>query len=809
MPTDTTADPDGASADLPELRAYLRSKKAALAGFMELGAGLELSGETLKVIPRTDIYIRYLSDHQETITALASEFYGRPIVVELGEAAPADAQTETDDEVPPPSSGSGEAAPPKGRQPTPSNPNWAARRRLKHDITEMERTLRRLSGLGEVVEVRALECGPRNVTIAGYFDHDHLAEAAKLAGDLVAGGIYTVLNPVQPSALARAANHLVERPKTTTTDADIVRRRWLLLDFDPRRVSGVSATDAEKAAAMARAEACREYLAERGWIAPIFADSGNGGHLQYPIDLPNDLASRGLIERVLKALALTFSDDQVDLDLSVFNAARICKLYGSVSGKGDSTEDRPHRLSRVLDDPDLRPGEIVTLDQLKAIADLLPEDREPSRRGGRGQPFDINAWLQGNSVPVGAVASWQGGRKWLVTRGGQCLFGGAHDGGGNFIVQFASGAIAAGCHHNSCAGKSWKDLRETYEPGCYDDPKSRTNEGGNGTAAQPKAKPKASDRSSRASDVAAARIHSVWAAGGKPDHVYLARGKVFSIEGDPGNGKSALVVDLLARKSAGTPFPDGWKCNAENVIYISAEDDAADTIRPRLEAAGADLDRVRLITTEHGLLTLPKELRLLHDLIREDQAAIVALDPIDAFLDGTIDANKNQSIRTVLVQLSQLAHVTRTVIAFVRHLNKQADNGRAMYRGSGSIAFTAACRGVYLVGPDPNDPDRRVFACTKNNIGPKPPALGYRIVGATCPGPDDGEIRTMRIEWLGPVEFTLDDLVRPTTGKKPRGPEPEKIQAAQESFSRCLPMASAVPTKLAGLPMHRAFRIEP
>ncbi|MBV8139203.1 MAG: hypothetical protein JO121_26775 [Deltaproteobacteria bacterium] len=146
-----------------------------------------------------------------------------------------------------------------------------------------------------MIEIRALHCGLRGVTVAGYFDSNHLAEAADLVMKREAAGIYLTLNPVRTSLLARAANRFVERPNSTTTDSDIDRRTWLFIDFDPRRPSGISATEEEKHHALQRAEECRQIFADTGWVEPLVCDSGNGVHLNYPIDLPNDSASRVLL----------------------------------------------------------------------------------------------------------------------------------------------------------------------------------------------------------------------------------------------------------------------------------------------------------------------------------------------------------------------------------------------------------------------------------------------------------------------------------------------------------------------------------
>ncbi|MGO9056946.1 MAG: phage/plasmid primase, P4 family [Candidatus Binataceae bacterium] len=337
---------------------------------------------------------------------------------------------------------------------------------IKPDVDEIQRALNLLCPENGIIEIRGLNVGKYKQTHSGYYDRAHLQDAAKDAARLssFASGVYTPINVINPDLLARAANRIEEKPRSTTSDKDIVRRCKLLVDLDPERPTDVSSTDIEKEAARERSEAVRDYLADRGWVAPVVADSGNGYHLLYPIDLPNGGASLKLIEAVLKVLALQFGDDKVIVDIKVGNASRICKLYGTVSRKGDSTPDRPHRLSRILEDPGLRPGEIVTKERLEALAATLPQEPKPEHRNGKQSDFDLGQWVGAHNVPVHAAGTWNGGEKWLFDRGTDCPFGGGHDAQGCFIARLSSGAIAAGCHHNSCAGKGWADLRKAYEP---------------------------------------------------------------------------------------------------------------------------------------------------------------------------------------------------------------------------------------------------------------------------------------------------------------------------------------------------------
>ena len=195
------------------------------------------------------------------------------------------------------------------------------------------------------------------------------AIAAVVTADAAAKyqAIYCTLNPVKPVA-SKAAN-----------DRDVVHRRRLLVDCDPVRTANTSATDDEHQSALERAVAIRDWLTERDWPLPVVADSSNGGHLIYAIDLPNNEASDVLIHRCLKALNSRFSDDAVGVDTTVKNASRITKIYGTVSRKGDDTRERPHRRSRLLEVPDRLL--VVPVDLLRELAGLETPGQGAIRRG--------------------------------------------------------------------------------------------------------------------------------------------------------------------------------------------------------------------------------------------------------------------------------------------------------------------------------------------------------------------------------------------------------------------------------------------
>jgi len=225
----------------------------------------------------------------------------------------------------------------------------------KPDTKEIVRFLHLLAEPGQVIELRLLKVQRAghgfSRTLSGYFnDYAELAvEAAKHTSQ--AEGAYVTINPVNPALLARAANRLRDASKDTplTTDADVTTRRWLPIDLDPTRSRGISSTEEEHALALKRARQIDDALHAEGWPRPIVGDSGNGGHLLYRVDLPPD--DNRIVQRCLEALALRFDDDRVKVDQAVFNPARIWKLYGTLSRKGDSLPDRPHRLARIVELP--------------------------------------------------------------------------------------------------------------------------------------------------------------------------------------------------------------------------------------------------------------------------------------------------------------------------------------------------------------------------------------------------------------------------------------------------------------------------
>ncbi len=254
------------------------------------------------------------------------------------------------------------------------------------------------------------------------------------------------------------------------------------------------------------------------------------------------------------------------------------------------------------------------------------------------------------------------------------------------------------------------------------------------------------------------------------------RGKFVLVDGDPGLGKSNLTLDLAARVTRGGPMPDGSKGIQGTVVLVSAEDGLSDTIRPRLEAAGADLDRVFAITSVRGpdserMPELPRDLELIERVVMDRDAVLLVLDPLMAFLGGQINSHKDQDVREALTPLAKMAERTGVSVLVVRHLNKRTGDP-ALYRGGGSIGIVGAARVELVVGPDPQYPDRRVLAVGKNNLAPKADSLGFRLVTAR-----NG---TSAVEWLGVVDHDATAILSAPSSEESRSARSEAEQFLME-----------------------------
>lgn len=259
-------------------------------------------------------------------------------------------------------------------------------------------------------------------------------------------------------------------------------------------------------------------------------------------------------------------------------------------------------------------------------------------------------------------------------------------------------------------------------------------------------------------------------------------GKVTMLDGDPGLGKTTLALDLAARLSRGYALPDGSPCEAGGAVIMTAEDDAGDTIRPRLEAAGAKLEKILYLDGlgEGGEIpvSIPENLPEVASAMARVNARLLIVDPIMAFFSGRVDSHKDQDVRRAMAPLKKLAGRTGAAIVCIRHLNK-APGGKGIYRGGGSIGIGGAARSVVLVHEDPGNPDLRVMASVKSNLSRPPQSLSFGLESVELP--ESGE--TSKVTWHGTSDLTAEGLLASPTDPEERGSQEQAEDFLHEMLS--------------------------
>lgn len=316
---------------------------------------------------------------------------------------------------------------------------------------------------GREFEVRLVD-GKWNA--AGVFNSaDVLIDALKAARIRNGANAYMTLNRLNDACYARKHRDVfTEYAAPTVSDNDVIGYDWLLIDVDPKRPAGTSSTNDQLKGSRETAKRILTWLKDRGWNDPVICHSGNGTHLVYPIKLENTPERKALMQNVLRVLWMMFADMEMDIDLTTFNPSRICKLYGTVARKGAHTEERPHRMSRILKVPEKI--EPVTTHFLEALTELLPKAETPQQYNGYNpQGFDLQKWIDDHGIEVTERSSIPGGgTKWILDH---CPFNPQHNHKDAAIFQSADGKIGFNCFHNSCADKHWKEFRLYYEPDAY------------------------------------------------------------------------------------------------------------------------------------------------------------------------------------------------------------------------------------------------------------------------------------------------------------------------------------------------------
>lgn len=249
------------------------------------------------------------------------------------------------------------------------------------------------------------------------------------------------------------------------------------------------------------------------------------------------------------------------------------------------------------------------------------------------------------------------------------------------------------------------------------------------------------------SNVKASEVEWIW-------YPYIPCGKITMLQGDPGEGKSTLIIHIAAILTKGGYLPDGQKIKKpEMVIYQCSEDGKGDTIKPRLEQAGADCNRVAFIKEDNGELTLEDE--RIKNAIIQIGAKMVVLDPIQAFIGHNGSMANAVKMRETLSKLSKVAEETNCAIILVGHMTK-TNGGKQIYRGLGSIDIAAAARSILMVSRDKEDPWKRYMFPVKSSLAPEGEPIGFEL---------DKE---KGFHWIGKCQIDIEELltVERSTAKK-------------------------------------------
>ena len=266
------------------------------------------------------------------------------------------------------------------------------------------------------------------------------------------------------------------------------------------------------------------------------------------------------------------------------------------------------------------------------------------------------------------------------------------------------------------------------------------------------------------SEVQSQEIEWLW-------YPFIPYGKLTIVQGDPGDGKTTLILNIAAKLSKGEGLDDDMKLTEPmNIIYQTAEDGLADTVKPRLEMAGADCERILIIDEGDKSLSMADE--RLEEAIIQTGARMLILDPIQAYLGGGMDMNRANEARDMTKRLGALAEKYKCAIILIGHMNKASGN-KAAYRGMGSIDFFAVARSVLLVGRVEGEPNIRAVVQIKNNLA----QFGH---------PKAFELMESGFKWMGDYEITADEVLGGIA------PKANKLEQAKQMLRELAETSNAV-----------------
>lgn len=314
----------------------------------------------------------------------------------------------------------------------------------------------------ELVEVRIVDNAYKR-TYSGYFtDVDTLLNEIRKYDNC---NIYFTLNAINPACYDREQHdRIVTKPKSTTSDNDIVGRDWILIDIDTKKPSDTNSTDEEKEMAKEVVNNVFKFLRDEGFEKPVVCDSGNGFHLLYKIAMKNSNENTTICKEFLQVLDMLFSNPNVEIDCTTHNASRVCKLYGTFSRKGSNTKKRPQRESKILRIPD--EIKITPNEYFAKVAAMLPKPEQPSKSNYySNEKFDLEAFLNKHHIAVRNIVRTSSFTKYILE---ECPFNSSHRAPDSAIFEMSNGGLGFKCLHSSCSQYTWKDFRLKFEPDAYD-----------------------------------------------------------------------------------------------------------------------------------------------------------------------------------------------------------------------------------------------------------------------------------------------------------------------------------------------------
>ena len=313
----------------------------------------------------------------------------------------------------------------------------------------------------ELVEIRILDPATRK-TYSGYFtDIETLLEAIK---PYDRSAIYFTLNVIDYACYSREQRDRIStKVKSTTSDGEIIERKWCLIDVDCEKPSDTNSSDEEKELAKSVVNNVYKFLRDEGFESPIVCDSANGFHLLYKQAMNSTPENTETMKRFLQVLDMFFSTDKVKIDCSTFNPSRICKLYGTYSRKGSDTPERPQRCSSILKVPS--EIKITQNEYFEKVASYLPEPEKKDRFNNYGaSSFDLDEFIKEHDIKVAKVEDGKDYRKYVLE---ECPFCSAHRAPDSAVFKMRDGGFGFKCLHNSCSKYTFKDFRLHYDPNSY------------------------------------------------------------------------------------------------------------------------------------------------------------------------------------------------------------------------------------------------------------------------------------------------------------------------------------------------------